>query len=124
MKKTIMIKIIIILIFISMVGMCVPQSYSIATTPMEYANQMTGDTGADIDTSQLKTIIGRVIGAIQVLSGIFTVIIIAFTGFEYVLCQTPDMKEQLKKKMLPIVIALVLIFGSVSIAQFVIGAFE
>lgn len=75
-------------------------------------------------SSGLQTFIKRLLGLLQIASGILSVIVIAFTGFNYVMAATPDMKEEVKKKMLPMVIGIVLLFSASSIAKFIIGAIE
>ena len=47
----------------------------------------------------------------------------AITGFNYI-SATPDVKAELKKKMLPIIFGIVLIFSATSIAAFILQAIE
>lgn len=128
--RKIIMKILIILVCISIFTICVPRNHSIAwdsssdMSVYEYASSMTGNTSTDIESDQLSDIIGRVVGAIQVIAGLFSVLTIALTGLEYVLCSTSEMQRELKNRMLPIIISLVFIFGAVSIAKFIIKAFE
>ena len=72
---------------------------------------------------QLVTIASRVLTFLQIASGIAAVIMIAVTGFRYII-ETPEVKGELKKNMLPIVIGLVLVFFATSIAKFFIGMFS
>lgn len=70
--------------------------------------------------SDLQTTISKLLGFLQVASGLVAILMIAIVGFNYII-STPDVKEEMKKKMLPIIIGLVLVFGAVSIAKFVLG---
>ena len=45
---------------------------------------------------------------------------IAIVGFNYII-STPEVKDEMKKKMLPIIIGIVLVFGATSVAKFLIG---
>ena len=74
-------------------------------------------TGA---TSGLATTIGKLLGFLQIASGLVAVLMIAIVGFNYIIA-TPDVKDEMKKKMLPIIIGIVLVFGATSIAKFLIG---
>ena len=64
--------------------------------------------------------IGKLLGFLQVASGLVAILMIAIVGFNYII-STPDVKEEMKKKMLPIIIGLVLVFGAVSVAKFILG---
>ncbi len=70
--------------------------------------------------SGLQTVIGTILGFLQVASGLTSVIMIAFLGFK-LLTETPEVKGQVKDRFLPIVIGLVVVFGATSISRFVIG---
>lgn len=70
--------------------------------------------------SELQTVIGKILGFLQIASGLTTVIMVAFLGFK-LLTETPEVKGQVKERFLPIVIGLVVVFGAVSISRFVIG---
>lgn len=80
-----------------------------------------------IDSSnytELQTTIGYVLGFLQIASGLTAVIMIAFTGFKLIFEVNPKVVEETKKTMFPIVFGIVLTFGAVSIAKFIIGAVE
>lgn len=68
----------------------------------------------------LATVIGKLLGFLQVASGIVAVLMIAIVGFNYII-STPEVKDEMKKKMLPIIIGIVLVFGATSVAKFLIG---
>lgn len=69
----------------------------------------------------LKKVIGKLLGFLQIASGLIAILMIAITGFNYIIGGA-DMKKEMKDKMLPIIVGLVLVFGAVSIAQFILGA--
>ena len=69
----------------------------------------------------LQTTIGKLLGFLQVASGLVGVIVIATTGFNYILSADADMKAEIKKKGLPIIVGFAIVFGAVSIAKFLIG---
>lgn len=68
----------------------------------------------------LAPVIGKLLGFLQVASGIVAVLMIAIVGFNYII-STPEVKDEMKKKMLPIIIGIVLVFGATSVAKFLIG---
>ncbi len=72
------------------------------------------------DTKSFKDTIGTILGFLEIASGITAVIVIAFTGFNYII-STPSMKTELKQKMLPIVIGIILVFSAVAITKFILG---
>lgn len=91
----------------------------------------------DIDVSKIKPdgsgvqnaeglmpIIGKILGFLQVTSGLLAVVIIAVTGVNYVVFTPSDMRGEMKHKMLPLVLGVVLVFGAVSIAKFVVSVFS
>jgi type IV secretory pathway VirB2 component (pilin) len=71
-------------------------------------------------TAGLAGTIGKLLGFLQVASGLVAVLMIAIVGFNYIV-STPEVKDEMKKKLLPIIIGIVLVFGATSIAKFLIG---
>lgn len=109
----------ILMIAVSMF-VIMPNNTSLATGP---------DAGAAInginiigggDVGGLQGTIGKLLGFLQVASGLVAVLMIAIVGFNYIV-STPDVKDEMKKKLLPIIIGIVLVFGATSIARFIIG---
>ena len=70
--------------------------------------------------SDLAEVVGKIIGFLQIASGITTVIMVAFLGFELI-TSMPETREAIKKKMLPMIIGIMLVFGATSIANFIIS---
>ena len=71
----------------------------------------------------LQTVVGRLLGFLRIASGLVAILMIAITGFNYIV-GTPDVKDEMKKKMLPIIIGLILVFGAVSVATFILNAVD
>lgn len=74
-------------------------------------------------TNKLTTLAANVLKFLQIASAIAAVIMIAVTGFRYII-ESPEVKAELKKNMLPIIIGIVLVFFATSIARFFIGIFS
>ena len=68
----------------------------------------------------LQTTIGKLLGFLQVASGLIAIIMIALVGFNYIV-STPEVKKEIQTKLLPIIIGLVLVFSAVSLAKFILG---
>ena len=77
---------------------------------------------SDIDAGDFATVASRVLTFLQIASGIMAIIMIAVTGFRYIV-ETPDMKSELKKSMIPIIVGILLVFFATSIAKFFINVF-
>ncbi len=71
----------------------------------------------------LQKVAGSILTFLQIASGIAAVIMIAVTGFRYII-ETPEVKGELKKNMFPIIVGIVLVFFATSIAKFFIGIFN
>ena len=69
----------------------------------------------------LKSIIIKFLNALRVLSILTLLIIVVTTGFRYV-TSMPNIKEEIKKTMLPIILGLIFIFSATTIAAFIISA--
>lgn len=109
----------LLIIGLVLCGIC--SGYEVqASTPSEIVKSISPEDPDGSDFSGINKIIGKLLGFLQVASGLTAVIVIAFTGFEYITA-TPNVKNQMKEKMFPIVIGIVLVFGAVSIANFLIS---
>ncbi len=88
-------------------------------------SQMNGSKSniTDEDTTPFITLGDTILTFLQILSGIAAVIMIAISGFRYIV-ETPEVKGEIKKTMLPIVIGIILVFAAVSIAKFFLGMFK
>ena len=83
----------------------------------------TKTTGTIEGTDKLTEVAGRILTFLQIASGIAAVIMIAVTGFRYIV-ETPEVKGELKKNMFPIIVGIILVFFATSIAKFFIGIFN
>lgn len=111
---------------ILVIGVCIfaiiPQNISMASSAAEIVGGV-GDQVREPDAalaSGLQRTMGRLLGFLQIASGLVAILMIAIVGFNYIV-STPDVKDEMKKKMLPIIIGLVIVFGAVSIAKFILG---
>ena len=103
--------------------------FSIALTTISNAESVssmvnsTKPSGVDssIGSDLATNVIAKILGFLQVASGLISVVVIAFTGFNYIVASDPNIKEELKKKMLPMIIGLVLVFSATTIAKFILG---
>lgn len=80
---------------------------------------------ADIKGSRdsITTIAGRLLSYLQVGTALLTVVIIASVGIRYIV-ETPEVKGDIKKTMLPIVTGIIFVFFATSIAKFFMGLFS
>lgn len=69
--------------------------------------------------SDLAGVIGIILGFLQIASAVTAVIMIAFLGFELITAM-PNTREEIKKKMFPMIIGIMLVFGATSIATFIV----
>lgn len=123
MKKLQKISMILVIAIIAMLVLGVVfQSTSFATDPLTVMNTVNGN--ADVgDTTGITDVASRILTFLQIISGVFAIIMIAVVGFNYIV-ETPDAKAELKKKMLPIIIGILLVFFATSIAKFLINMFN
>ena len=77
----------------------------------------------DMSGGELSKVVATLLGFLQIASALIAVVMIAVTGFRYII-ETPEMKNELKKSMVPIIAGILLVFFAVSIAKFFVGMFE
>ena len=115
-------KILAILIISICTFVIMPKNEAFAAGSSAY--DIVGGVKADVPEGKyagdLQQTIQKLLGFLQVASGLIAILMIAIVGFNYII-STPDVKEEMKKKMLPIIIGLVLVFGAVSVAKFILG---
>lgn len=109
---------------IIMIAVCtmviMPDNMSFAGSNATGAIDNISTSSSDIEVSGFAGVIGKLLGFLQIASGLAAVIVIAFIGFNYIIA-TPQMKDELKSKGLPILVGVILVFGATSIAKFFIG---
>ena len=72
-------------------------------------------------TRSLKTVVNRLLGFLRIVSAFILVLVLGTSGYKYIVA-TPEIKGELKKKMLPVIFGVILIFSAVTIAGFILGA--
>ena len=73
-----------------------------------------------IDSSGMKSIAGRVLGLLQIVSAILAVILIAYLGFKKVLGSANE-KADVQKQFIPLIIGVTIVFAATSIANLLLG---
>lgn len=116
-------KVVAILVIAVCVFAIMPQNISEASKAATIVGNVTAKEPDDGLSTGLRNVVGRLLGFLQIASGLVSILMIAITGFNYII-STPEVKEEMKKKMLPIIIGLIIVFGAVSIAKFILGAVE
>lgn len=75
-------------------------------------------------TKKIKEIVKSILGALRLITGLASIIMIAYTGIKLVVGDTPEGKNSVKKAMIPIVTGTLIVFSATSIAAFIVGVFE
>lgn len=73
-----------------------------------------------IDSTGMKSIAGRVLGLLQIVSAILAVILIAYLGFKMVLGSANE-KADVQKQFIPLIIGVTIVFAATSIANLLLG---
>lgn len=73
-----------------------------------------------IDPNGMKSIAGRVLGLLQIVSAILAVILIAYLGFKMVLGSANE-KADVQKQFIPLIIGVTIVFAATSIANLLLG---
>ena len=113
------IKIITILIIIISCFIVIPQNEVNAATVSSIIKGVRPTNPAESNYKGLAEVSGKVLGFLQIASAITAVVMVGFLGFELITA-TPDVKGEIKKKMFPMIIGMVLVFGATSVAKFLI----
>ena len=119
-------KVIIVFFIIAFSFSILPKTKNIAIAAGTVSGAVSGTTAKAVtaeNVKDVKGIIGKLLGFLQMASGLITILMIAFMGFNYIV-GTPSVKEEMKKTALPILIGVILVFGATSIATFIIGTVE
>lgn len=116
--------VLIILLVAMLIFAVLPVNFSNAYSPKDALKEMNGTANIDNNDVTPFTDLGKtILTFLQIVSGIAAVIMIAVSGFRYIV-ETPEVKGEIKKTMLPIVIGIILVFFAVSIAKFFLGIFQ
>lgn len=73
-----------------------------------------------INSQGMKTIAGRVLGLLQIVSAILAVILVAYLGFKMVLGSANE-KADVQKQFIPLIIGVTIVFAATSIANLLLG---
>lgn len=87
------------------------------------AKDVIGGINADtsgINSQGMKTIAGRVLGLLQIVSAILAVILVAYLGFKMVLGSANE-KADVQKQFIPLIIGVTIVFAATSIANLLLG---
>lgn len=76
-----------------------------------------------INSSGMKSIAGRVLGLLQIVSAILAVILIAYLGFKMVLGSANE-KADVQKQFIPLIIGVTIVFAATSIANLLLGIMD
>ena len=76
---------------------------------------------AVLKTYSLRQVVNRFLGYLRIIVALFLVITVATTGYHYIVA-TPEVRGDIKKRMLPMIIGTILIFSAISIAMFITSA--
>lgn len=98
--------------------------FSVSTSSYaDSAKDVIGGINADtsgINSQGMKTIAGRVLGLLQIVSAILAVILVAYLGFKMVLGSAND-KADVQKQFIPLIIGVTIVFAATSIANLLLG---
>ena len=89
-----------------------------ATNPGE------SDGTAAIGSEMASEVIKKVLAFLQLASALIAVVVIVLTGFKYVFDNDVEVKNEMKKRMLPIVIGMILVFSATTVAKFLLGVVQ
>lgn len=70
-------------------------------------------------SASLKSIVGRFLGFLRVISAFVLVIILGTTGYKYIVA-TPEIKEDIQRRMFPIIFGIIFVFAASAIAGFIL----
>lgn len=94
-------------------------TFSYADSAKDVVTDINADT-TGIDSSGMKSIAGRVLGLLQIVSAILAVILIAYLGFKMVLGSANE-KADVQKQFIPLIIGVTIVFAATSIANLLLG---
>ena len=98
--------------------------FSVSTSSYaDSAKDVTCGINADtrgIHSQGMKTIAGRVLGLLQIVSAILAVILVAYLGFKMVLGSANE-KADVQKQFIPLIIGVTIVFAATSIANLLLG---
>lgn len=94
-------------------------TFSYADTPGQVISGINANMNG-MKTEGMKSIAGRVLGLLQIVSAILAVILIAYLGFKMVLGYANE-KADVQKQFIPLIIGVTIVFAATSIANLLLG---
>lgn len=94
-------------------------TFSYADTPGQVISGINANMKG-IKTDGIKSIAGRVLGLLQIVSAILAVVLIAYLGFKMVLGSANE-KADVQKQFIPLIIGVTIVFAATSIANLLLG---
>ena len=115
-------KLMVILLIVACCITVIPQgkSYAKDVSVGSIASGIKPTDPAEKNYSDLAKVVGKIMAFLQIASGLTSVVVIAFVGFELITTM-PETRKKIIQKMFPIVIGIVLVFGATSIGKFIMS---
>ncbi len=104
-----------------------PPAADTAAKNSKARDAMNDVNAGDVDEATAKNLTGvasKVLTFLQIASGVFAIIMIAVTGFRYIVETAADVRKELKNGMLPIIVGILLVFFATSIAKFIVNVLQ
>ena len=117
-------KVMVILLIALCVFMTLPQNMVFASKEdiTGITDAMEGDTGtAKGYADNFKDTLNKVIGFLQIASGMAAIISLVMLGFKYITSGSSNTKEDTLKAFWPILVGFILVLGASTIVKFIIG---
>ena len=115
----------LIILFITIFAFgIVPQNVSFAGKISNFAkatDPANSGISVSIGDDLSSKVIKKILALLQIASALITIVVLAFTGFNYITSQDAEMKSEIKKRMLPILIGLVLVFSATTVTRFILA---
>ena len=95
-----------------------------AASSAKVTDAMNAVNAGEIDentASNITSVANKVLTFLQIAAGVFAIIMIAVTGFRYIIEPAADVRKELKNGMLPIIVGILLVFFAASIAKFIVN---
>lgn len=106
-------------VLIAMLVVFSVSTFSYADSAKDVIGGINADTSG-INSQGMKTIAGRVLGLLQIVSAILAVILVAYLGFKMVLGSANE-KADVQKQFIPLIIGVTIVFAATSIANLLLG---
>lgn len=104
-------------VYIIMLILCMFSTYTIYASDMN-VDDWKPSIGNTTDNTKLTNMAGRILGVIQVIGTITSVITLIILGIKY-MCGSIEEKVQYRKSMFPYFLGSILIFATVNIATII-----